>query len=324
MLPVQVFSPSSGDTALPEVQEESTPVPVISTPQPVQTATVISTSLPLSSTVLPVLSAPAQTPQPEDQTSNHNYPQGLNGQPIMAAPVFTKSLQDLLASEGQLVVLECRVKGVPSPRVDWYRDGKLIEDSPEFRILQKKPRSPAESEEICTLVIAEVFPEDSGMFTCTANNKYGTVSSAAALRVKGNGSNSNHVRPLNSLMVEPSRIQEPFPSSLTVNPQPEVAVSSSIKPHSSTIRLDPLVSSTLRLDPLNTSTLRLDPHSSSMLRPDPLRTSLPSLEPSSLTSSSSLNSRSTSTPNLDPLRLHQDPPTSSGAPPEPQSSRPIF
>uniref|UniRef100_A0A669BZ43 Myopalladin n=1 Tax=Oreochromis niloticus TaxID=8128 RepID=A0A669BZ43_ORENI len=115
-------------------------------------------------------------------------PKGLNGQPIMAAPVFTKSLQDLIASEGQLVVLECRVKGVPSPRVDWYREGKIIEDSPDFRILQKKPRSPAESEEICTLVIAEVFPEDSGVFTCTANNKYGTVSSSAALRVKGNTS----------------------------------------------------------------------------------------------------------------------------------------
>lgn len=35
-------------------------------------------------------------------------------------------------------------------------------------------------------MIAEVFPEDSGMFTCTASNKFGTVSSAAALRVKGN------------------------------------------------------------------------------------------------------------------------------------------
>uniref|UniRef100_A0A3B4ZI22 Myopalladin n=1 Tax=Stegastes partitus TaxID=144197 RepID=A0A3B4ZI22_9TELE len=324
VLPVQVFSTSSGDTEVTEALEVSAPVPVISTPQPVQTASVIATSLPLNSTVLPVLSAPAQTPQPETQTSNHNYPQGLNGQPIMAAPVFTKSLQDFLASEGQLVVLECRVKGVPSPGVDWYRDGKLIEDSPDFRILQKKPRSPAESEEICTLVIAEVFPEDSGMFTCTANNKYGTVSSTAALRVKGNGSNSNHVRPFSSSMVEPNRIQEPSPSVPTVIPQPEFAVTSSIKPHSSTIRLDPLVSSTLRLDPLNTSTLRLDPQSSSMLRPDPLRTSLPSLEPSSLTTSSGLNSRSTSTPNLDPLHLHQDPPASSGAPPQPQNVRPIF
>uniref|UniRef100_A0A8C9RK24 Myopalladin n=1 Tax=Scleropages formosus TaxID=113540 RepID=A0A8C9RK24_SCLFO len=95
------------------------------------------------------------------------------------------NLQDLIAFEGQLVVLECRVKGVPSPRVEWYREGTMIEDSPDFRILQKKPRSMAESEEICTLVIAEVFPEDSGTFTCTAKNKYGTVSSIAYLKVKG-------------------------------------------------------------------------------------------------------------------------------------------
>ncbi|NWR86409.1 MYPN protein, partial [Furnarius figulus] len=113
-----------------------------------------------------------------------NYLQGLDGRPIIAAPVFTKMLQDITASEGQLVVFECRVKGAPSPKVEWYREGTLIEDSPDFRILQKKPRSMAEPEEICTLVIAEVFSEDSGSFTCTANNKYGTVSSIAHLTVK--------------------------------------------------------------------------------------------------------------------------------------------
>uniref|UniRef100_A0A8C8Z9Z1 Myopalladin n=1 Tax=Prolemur simus TaxID=1328070 RepID=A0A8C8Z9Z1_PROSS len=107
-----------------------------------------------------------------------NYLQGLDGKPIIAAPVFTKMLQNLSASEGQLVVFECRVKGAPSPKVEWYREGTLIEDSPDFRILQKK--------EICTLVIAEVFAEDSGCFTCTASNKYGTVSSIARLDVRGN------------------------------------------------------------------------------------------------------------------------------------------
>lgn len=51
--------------------------------------------------------------------------------------LYAQCLQDVLASESQLVVLECRVKGVPSPQVDWSRDGALLEDSPEFRILQK-------------------------------------------------------------------------------------------------------------------------------------------------------------------------------------------
>ncbi|NWU06256.1 MYPN protein, partial [Cephalopterus ornatus] len=46
-------------------------------------------------------------------------------------------------------------------------------------------------EEICTLVIAEVFSEDSGTFTCTANNKYGTVSSTAHLTVRASEDSSN-------------------------------------------------------------------------------------------------------------------------------------
>uniref|UniRef100_A0A8C2ST85 Myopalladin n=1 Tax=Coturnix japonica TaxID=93934 RepID=A0A8C2ST85_COTJA len=117
-----------------------------------------------------------------------NYLQGLDGRPIVAAPVFTKMLQDISASEGQLVVFECRVKGSPSTKVEWYREGTLIEDSPDFRILQKSRFLP---EEICTLVIAEVFSEDSGSFTCTASNKYGTVSSIAQLTVKASEDSNN-------------------------------------------------------------------------------------------------------------------------------------
>lgn len=45
------------------------------------------------------------------------------------------------------MVLECRVKGMPSPRVDWYREGKIIDDSPDFRILQKSKS--------CSLLLTE-------------------------------------------------------------------------------------------------------------------------------------------------------------------------
>lgn len=38
-------------------------------------------------------------------------------------------------------------------------------------------------EEICTLVIAEAFPEDGGLFCCTASNLYGSASSTAQLTV---------------------------------------------------------------------------------------------------------------------------------------------
>ncbi|XP_063322087.1 palladin isoform X3 [Pelmatolapia mariae] len=102
---------------------------------------------------------------------------------VSGPPLFTKLLQDAQASEGQVVVLECRVRGSPPLQVRWYRQGNEIQDSPDFRILQKKPRSAAEPEEICTLVIAEAFPEDGGLFCCTASNLYGSVSSTAQLTV---------------------------------------------------------------------------------------------------------------------------------------------
>ncbi|XP_040218101.1 myopalladin isoform X3 [Rana temporaria] len=154
------------------------------------------------------------------QQDPNTYLQGLDGRPLMAAPVFTKTLQDITASEGQLVVFESRVKGSPYPKVEWYREGTLIEDSPDFRILQKKPRSMAEPEEICTLVIAEVFSEDSGMFTCTASNKYGTTSSIAYLTVKGSNENENQIPITISTINIDAFKREPLPATPTPPPPP--------------------------------------------------------------------------------------------------------
>ncbi|XP_038855484.1 palladin-like isoform X1 [Salvelinus namaycush] len=109
---------------------------------------------------------------------------------VTAPPIFTKLLQDSQASEGQVVVLECRVRGNPPLQVQWFRQGQVIQDSLDFRILQKKPRSAAEPEEICTLVIAEAFPDDGGQFCCTATNLYGSISSTAQLSVTGGAFNT--------------------------------------------------------------------------------------------------------------------------------------
>ncbi|XP_010076532.1 PREDICTED: myopalladin [Pterocles gutturalis] len=192
-----------------------------------RTATKHQETSKVPSTVVQPVSVPVQpvsTPVNQAQSPT-NYLQGLDGRPIIAAPVFTKMLQDISASEGQLVVFECRVKGAPSPKVEWYREGTLIEDSPDFRILQKKPRSMAEPEEICTLVIAEVFSEDSGTFTCTASNKYGTVSSIAHLTVKASEDSSNAatLHSMSSISLIAAEHQPPphTPSHCVVNQPPK-------------------------------------------------------------------------------------------------------
>lgn len=314
------------DTELLSTKVVSTEIPVLEPTVPVleQTIPVLEQTIPVLEPLVPIseveptpLSPTLTITPPSLQssqsisdillTSQQSIPENLNGsssylqnfdvRPIMAAPVFTKNLQDVLALESQLVVLECRVKGIPSPKVDWYREGTLIEDSPDFRILQKKPRSMAESEEICTLVIAEVFPEDSGSFTCTASNKYGTVSSIAVLRVKGH--NNNNIKPTtttSTLTVEssPPKVQATDLISTTLKRKPDVPLVNN-KIHSSMICLDPLSSGFKQSDPLdslNPSTFRHE-----------LSTSLPSLNPISIGKYSSDTFRS-SLPQLDPLSFN--------------------
>uniref|UniRef100_A0A8C3T4K3 Palladin n=1 Tax=Chelydra serpentina TaxID=8475 RepID=A0A8C3T4K3_CHESE len=143
----------------------------------------------VTTAVIQPISVPIQQVQ-----SPTSYLYRLDGsKSVYSTPIFTKELQNSTASEGQVVVLECRVRGAPPLYVKWFRQGVEIQDSPDFRILQKKPRSAAEPEEICTLVIAETFPEDAGTFTCTATNEYGSVTSSAQLTVcSANSESSSH------------------------------------------------------------------------------------------------------------------------------------
>uniref|UniRef100_A0A673SU77 Palladin n=1 Tax=Suricata suricatta TaxID=37032 RepID=A0A673SU77_SURSU len=167
--------------AMPQAQKKTTSVSLT-----------IGSSSPktgVTTAVIQPLSVPVQ--QVHSPTSYLCRPDGTT--PAYFPPIFTKELQNTAASEGQVVVLECRVRGAPPLQVKWFRQGSEIQDSPDFRILQKKPRSTAEPEEICTLVIAETFPEDAGIFTCSARNDYGSVTSTAQLVVtSANTENCNY------------------------------------------------------------------------------------------------------------------------------------
>ncbi|NWX95286.1 PALLD protein, partial [Nothoprocta ornata] len=105
-------------------------------------------------------------------------------------PVFIKGLQNIRATKGQLVVFECRIRATPTLQVHWYREYDPIIDSADFRILRKSRYHSASlhisivvPEEVCTLVITEAFPEDSGLFKCVAENEFGSAASSARLSV---------------------------------------------------------------------------------------------------------------------------------------------
>uniref|UniRef100_A0A667HFV8 Palladin n=1 Tax=Lynx canadensis TaxID=61383 RepID=A0A667HFV8_LYNCA len=167
--------------AMPQAQKKTTSVSLTIGSSSPKTGVTTAVIQPLSIPVQQVHSPTSYLCRP-DATTPASFP-----------PIFTKELQNIAASEGQVVVLECRVRGAPPLQVKWFRQGSEIQDSPDFRILQKKPRSTAEPEEICTLVIAETFPEDAGVFTCSARNDYGSVTSTAQLIVtSANAENCNY------------------------------------------------------------------------------------------------------------------------------------
>ncbi|NXG70714.1 PALLD protein, partial [Baryphthengus martii] len=150
--------------AMPQAQKKTTSVSLT-----------IGSSTPKSGVTTAVIQ-PISVPSQQVQSPT-SYLHRVDGpKPIYSAPIFTKELQNSTASEGQVVVLECRVRGPPPIHVKWFRQGVEIQDSPDFRILQKK-----------------TFPEDSGLFTCTATNEHGSVTSSAQLTVcSANSECSSH------------------------------------------------------------------------------------------------------------------------------------
>ncbi|KAJ8255165.1 hypothetical protein GJAV_G00201790 [Gymnothorax javanicus] len=56
-------------------------------------------------------------------------------QPLCISP--QRDLHDISTVKGQLVVLECRIRGTPPLEVLWFREEEQIEDSADFRILRK-------------------------------------------------------------------------------------------------------------------------------------------------------------------------------------------
>lgn len=82
-----------------------------------------------------------------------------------------------MTPDGYTVTFECQVEGYPRPQVTWFRQTHIIKTSKDFQMFYNE-------ENIATLVIKEVFPEDAGTFTCVAKNSAGFASSTTELIVE--------------------------------------------------------------------------------------------------------------------------------------------
>ncbi|KAG5897344.1 hypothetical protein JTB14_030229 [Gonioctena quinquepunctata] len=94
-----------------------------------------------------------------------------------SAPKFVKKLQPINTPDGYTVQFECKVEGFPRPQITWFRQTHIIKSSIDFQMYY-------DEDNVATLIIKEVFPEDAGTFTCVAKNSAGFASSTTELIVE--------------------------------------------------------------------------------------------------------------------------------------------
>ncbi|XP_072469866.1 myosin light chain kinase, smooth muscle isoform X3 [Notamacropus eugenii] len=91
-------------------------------------------------------------------------------------PTFLKGLCDLEVMDGSQVIMTVQISGNPPPEILWLHNGKEIQESEDFHFEQNGNEY--------SLFIQEVFPEDTGRYTCEAWNSIGHVRSHAVLTVR--------------------------------------------------------------------------------------------------------------------------------------------
>ncbi|XP_011806176.1 PREDICTED: myosin light chain kinase, smooth muscle isoform X4 [Colobus angolensis palliatus] len=93
-----------------------------------------------------------------------------------SAPIFLQGLSDLRVMDGSQVTMTVQVSGNPPPEVIWLHNGNEIQESEDFHFEQRGTQH--------SLCIQEVFPEDTGTYTCEAWNSAGEVRTQAVLTVQ--------------------------------------------------------------------------------------------------------------------------------------------
>lgn len=84
---------------------------------------------------------------------------------VNSAPAFTQKLKDVQTIPGEKLVLDVKVKGEPAPEVKWAKDGEEISSD---KIIKEKDGQ-------LKLIVENVSEDDSGIYSCSASNIYGEM-----------------------------------------------------------------------------------------------------------------------------------------------------
>ncbi|KAK5882092.1 hypothetical protein CesoFtcFv8_020715 [Champsocephalus esox] len=131
----------------------------------------------------------------DDEVQHDDVPTGR-----CIAPILDTKLKNYKATEGVPVTFSCKVVGIPSPKVYWFKDGKQVLRK---NVHYKKIR---ERDGTCALHIETTTQDDDGNYTIMASNPQGRISCSGHLIVQS-GTPRNRMTPISSQRVR-ARIQE--------------------------------------------------------------------------------------------------------------------
>ena len=97
----------------------------------------------------------------------------------IVAPIFTKSAENIYVREGDRCQFTVKLKGKPFPRVEWYRNGRLLNEREGLHFFRDGEKH--------SLIIKKASNEFVGKFKCVAVNNAGEASCSAALFIEGEG-----------------------------------------------------------------------------------------------------------------------------------------
>ena len=100
---------------------------------------------------------------------------------LIGVPGITPLNQYKETKKDSNTTLQVFVMGTVEPDITWYKDGKQLESSGSTRLHANGTYS-------AEFQITSAQYSDSGLYTCTAENRFGTSSANVTLAIKGNKS----------------------------------------------------------------------------------------------------------------------------------------
>ncbi|KAH9426548.1 otolith morphogenesis [Dermatophagoides pteronyssinus] len=92
---------------------------------------------------------------------------------VIEIPSLLRKMVDIKSQPGQTVSLECMATGIPVPKVVWFKDGQLLEQTDRHFFTAGGQR----------LIIAKSTLSDQGHYSCNISNTYGTTSDSCYLEM---------------------------------------------------------------------------------------------------------------------------------------------